>query len=79
MTVKELKELIAEIDDNVEVLIPLHMDITDGLFYSPCFELSGEIEANVDGLEDLDFIREKSFLLVPNGFLKILMKKLTRN
>lgn len=68
MTVGELKELLEGIDDNVEVLIPLDKEVADGFFYSPCFETSGEIEVNVDGLEDLDFITEKSFVLVPCGF-----------
>ena len=58
MTVGELKTLLDGIDDHVEVLIPVNMDEADGLFYSPCFEMSGEIEANVDGLEDLDFITD---------------------
>jgi len=68
MTVGDLKILLEDMDDHVEVLIPVNMDEADGLFYSPCVEMSGEIEANVDGLEDLEFITEKSFLLVPCGF-----------
>ena len=68
MTVGELKILLEGIDDHVEGLIPVNMDEADGFFYSPCFEMSGEIESNVDGLEDLEFITERSFLLVPCGF-----------
>ena len=81
MTVKDLKELLAGMPDEMQVLCPL--DAGDGFtghFFSPCIEESGEAEFGLDDLDDEDVMEqellgkpprtEKSFALVPCGFFQ---------
>ena len=79
MNVKELKELMATLPDEMKVYIPGHpTEGFTGLFCSPCPEASGEQEL---GLEDLDeeelkerellnkeIPMEKAFVLAPCGY-----------
>lgn len=64
MTVKQLKQLLAKADDDLQVLIPMGEDF-DGLFKSPCVEDSGITELGVE--EDSDET-VTHFVLVPCGF-----------
>lgn len=75
MKVWELKELLEEADDQMEVLIPTSM-VFDGVFISPCDGESGV--ADLGFYEDEDDEAEaallnkpttrKDFVLVPHGF-----------
>lgn len=79
MTVKELRELLAEADDNLEVLIPVTGEF-DGRFYSPCSEESGVAGMGTEDLTDEDEAElklldkeppsEPSFILIPCGFFE---------
>ncbi len=62
MTVKELKQLLKDVDDNMLVLIPASTEF-DGHFLSPCPSESGVGEM---GLDEDEF--ETNFLIVPHGF-----------
>lgn len=79
MTAGELKKLIADVPDDMQILVPVNpMDGFDGQFFSPCTEETGEI---LMGMEDIDeeemkerkllgkeIPEQKSFVLVPCGF-----------
>lgn len=79
MTVKDLKDKLSGMPDNMQILVPVNpMDGFDGQFFSPCVEETGEISM---GMEDIDedemkerqllnkpVSEEKSFVLVPCGF-----------
>ena len=81
MTIKDLKEIIADLPDDMDVLVPMNpMDGFDGSFFSPCIE---ETQVITFGLEDIDEDEEKemkllgkqipeeeSFVLVPCGFFE---------
>lgn len=64
MNVKELKELLQDAPDDMQVLIPLHEEFT-GVFYSPCIGESGVMK--MGGEEEGDLDREE-FLLVRHAF-----------
>lgn len=74
MTVGELKELLADVDDDVEVLIPQNAEEGfTGFFFSPCAEDSGLGDGATDDPEDYDPLinpvpYEQSFFLVPCNF-----------
>lgn len=79
MTVKDLKEKLQNLPDEMEVMIPLNAgDGFDGMFFSPCVEESGEGEMGLEDLDEEDIKErellnkppktETSFLLVPCGF-----------
>jgi len=63
MTVKELKELLADMPDDMEVLIPTE-SFFNGLFVSPCMVESGEID--IHGEKE-----QEAFALVPCGFFEL--------
>lgn len=65
MTVKELKDKLEGLDDEIRVVIPQDSQLFDGFFYSPCVEESGKSEMGVN--ENLK-TEETMFLLVPCGF-----------
>lgn len=77
MTVKDLKELLAEADDDMQVLIPLGESF-DGAFLSPCMEESGIADLGIYESEDDEKeaallnkpITEKSFVIVRCGFFQ---------
>lgn len=77
MTVKELKQLLDGVPDEMEVLIPTGEQF-DGVFRYPCVVESGvsemgmydeeeEAEAKLLGKE----VTKESFLLVPCGYFDI--------
>lgn len=81
MTVLELKEMLADLPDEMQVLVPLNAgDGFDGAFFSPCLEESGEGEMGLEDLDEEEIAErkllneppetEKSFLLVPCGFFQ---------
>lgn len=85
MTVKDLKELLENVDDGMQVLTPLNAgEGFDGVFYSPCVEESGESELGIgeeaESLTEEDMAEvqlldktlptEKSFVLIPCGFFE---------
>lgn len=82
MTVKELRELLVGVPDDMEVLIPMDATGFDGMFLRPCTEESGVAELG-DSEEDLDkdeveklihpASTEKSFVIAPCGFFGICM------
>jgi len=65
MTVKQLKEKLHGLDDEMVVVIPTDMEVFDGYFYSPCVEESGPSTMGVN--ENLK-TEEDMFILVPCGF-----------
>ena len=78
MKVKDLKKLVSEADDEMDVLIPVNQEF-DGRFYLPCSFESGVCAiAADDGLTGEDDIENellckepntvKVFMLVPCGF-----------
>jgi len=79
MTVKELKQLLEGVDDNIDVLIPTSEEF-NGIFFSPCLVESGISKMGiVDSIEELSepidevlssLIGEEKdeFILVPCGF-----------
>ena len=78
MKVKDLKELLKEADDEMDVLIPHDMSEFTGAFLHPCVEESGVAELGIEDLDEEDIKEhkllnkklpsEKSFILVPCGF-----------
>lgn len=79
MTVKELKQLLEGLDENMDVVIPLQpMEGFTGAFFSPCMQESGQIEMGIEDLSEEDLAEyqllnkeiphEPSFALVPCGF-----------
>lgn len=66
MKVKDLKQLLADADDDLDVLIPMNGEF-DGMFKHPCVEESGVLELGVD--EDSDKT-EPAFVLVSCGFFE---------
>ncbi len=66
MNIIDLKNLIKDLPDNMQVIIPGEpFEGFTGFFFSPCIEESQPIEMGTD--ED-SFIQEMSFALVPCGF-----------
>ena len=57
MTVKELKEILSEVDDELQVFFPMDEDN----FFSPCHGETGILEE--DGEEPI-------FVLAPHGFFE---------
>lgn len=81
MTVKELKQMLEGLDENLEVVIPLEpMEGFTGAFFSPCNAESGMIELGTEDLSEEDLAeyellnkpipQEPSFVLVPCGFFE---------
>jgi len=81
MTVKDLKELLNGVDENMDVIVPLNAgDGFDGVFFSPCTEESGEGEMGLEDLDEEEIAERKllnrppetakSFILVPCGFFE---------
>lgn len=80
MTIKKLKELIADLPDDMKVLVPAQpTEGFTGHFFSPCeqdsgvIEMGGEAELTNEEAEAwenkaLEIPMEKSFVLVPCGF-----------
>lgn len=79
MTVKELKQILNEVPDDMQVLVPLNAaEGFTGEFFSPCIEESGEIGMGTEDLSEEEIKErellnkppaiEKSFTLVPCGF-----------
>lgn len=64
MKVRDLKQLLAKADDDMDVLIPLTNEF-DGFFRHPCMEESGVTTLGVN--ENLG-TEADSFLIVPCGF-----------
>lgn len=77
MTVKDLRELLNDAPDEMQVLIPVN-PVFDGMFISPCIEESGvsdlglyEDENDEKQAELLNKpVTEKSFVLVGCGFFE---------
>ena len=81
MKVKELKQLLEGVDDEMDVLIPSSNEF-DGLFFSPCLLDSGVSQMGIaDSIEELsepiDELlssligkEQEEFLLVPCGFFE---------
>ena len=67
MTVKELKELLKDAPDDMQVLIPFDSTQFDGRFLSPCVAETGIGELGIE--EDSDKT-ESSFVIVPHGFFE---------
>jgi len=81
MTVKELKEKLANAPEDMQVLIPLNAATGfDGMFFSPC---NGDSGVGALGTEDLSeeevkeyqllnkpLPQQDSFILVPCGFFE---------
>jgi hypothetical protein len=81
MTVKDLREMLADVPDETQVVVPLNAGVGfDGMFFSPCLEESGECELGTEDLDeeeikeyellDKPLPQEKSFTLVPCGFFQ---------
>lgn len=81
MQVKDLKQLLENIPDDMQVLIPMNAgEGFDGFFLSPCIEESGEAglgteDIDEDELKEMELLNkpipeEKSFVLVPCGFFQ---------
>ena len=66
MTVKDLKQMLNEVNENMQVLIPVSGEF-DGFFVSPCESESGAVDMSLD--ENL-LVKETSFVLVPCGFFE---------
>ena len=77
MNAGKLKELLKDVPDDMQVLIPLSNEFT-GEFYSPCSEDSGSLEMGLIPDEEDEKeaellgkkITDKSFVLVPCGFFE---------
>lgn len=78
MKVKDLKKLLENADDNLQVLIPVSHEF-DGAFYSPCSEESGITQLSTDAdlteedIKEMELLNkpipeEPAFLLIPCGF-----------
>lgn len=69
MTVKELKEMLSDLPDDMDVLIPMEpMEGFTGVWFSPCIEESSVVEMALDEYGDET---EDSLALVPCGFFDI--------
>ena len=66
MTVKELKGILKDAPDEMQVLIPVSGEF-DGFFKSPCNEETGISELGID--EDSDETAP-AFVIVPCGFFE---------
>jgi hypothetical protein len=78
MTIKQLRNLLEGLDENMMVLIPASHEF-DGVFYSPCPEDSGVSQIGTDATLDEEDIKEmellskpipseECFMLIPCGF-----------
>jgi hypothetical protein len=67
MTVKELKELLKDAPDEMQVLIPVDAGLFDGRFLSPCV---GETGVGSLGIDEESDETEDSFVIVPHGFFE---------
>lgn len=81
MNVRDLKEMLASLPDEMTVLVPLNAgDGFDGNFFSPCLEESGDAELGLEDLDEEEIAErkllnkppdtERSFMLVPCGFFQ---------
>lgn len=81
MNVKDLKEMLATLPDEMQVLIPLNAGAGfTGEFFSPCLEESGDADLGTEDISEEDakeydllnkpLPSEKSFILVPCGFFQ---------
>lgn len=81
MTVKDLKQLLCGLPNDMQVVIPLNAgEGFDGMFFSPCNEESGEMELGTEDLSEEEIAErmllnnppktEKSLALVPCGFFQ---------
>jgi len=82
MTIKKLKELIADLPDDMRVLVPAEpKEGFTGVWFSPCEEDSSVItmhgdenttEDEVEAFENkaIDLESEDAFALIPCGFLE---------
>lgn len=81
MTVLELKEMLAALPDEMQVLVPLNAGAGfTGEFFSPCLEESGDADMGTEYVSEEDakeydlldkpLPSEKSFILVPCGFFQ---------
>ncbi len=68
MNVGQLKILLEDVDDDVEILIPFDASMFNGLFYSPCIDESGEGDSVTSDFNETFMASERSFLLLPHGF-----------
>jgi hypothetical protein len=69
MTVKDLKELLETLPDDMQVLVPIHpMESFTGEWFSPCIEESQVTEM---GLDEEGDETEKSFTIVPCGYYNV--------
>lgn len=79
MTVGKLKQLLKDVPDNMQVLIPAEpTEGFTGAFFSPCEEDSTVIEMGLEDLSEEEIQErellnkevpvEKSFVLVPCGY-----------
>lgn len=67
MKVKDLKKLLKDASDEMDVLIPLDPTQFDGMFLRPCVEASGVSGLGVEEHSDETI---DSFILVPCGFFE---------
>lgn len=79
MTVKQLKEKLASLSDDMQVIIPVEpSEGFTGIFFSPCVKESDVIIIPLEDLDEDDLEQytllnkeieqEESFCLVPCGF-----------
>lgn len=66
MTVKDLKEILKDAPDDLQVLIPMSGEF-DGYFKSPCSEETGISEL---GIDENSNETEPAFIIVPCGFFE---------
>lgn len=77
MTIADLKSMIEDLPDDMEVIIPLNAGNFDELFYTPCMEESGEAEMGLQYFDGEDYDptmpneHERSFVLAPCGFFSL--------
>ncbi len=81
MTVADLKEMLNELPDDMDVLIPMNAgEGFTGAWFTPCIEESGGVELGIEDLTDEE-IKERKLLnkpievdnalcLVPCGFFE---------
>ncbi len=78
MNIKQLKQLLEGLDDDMVVLIPTSHEF-DGIFYTPCSQDSGvsqmgtAINLEEEDIKEMELLNkeipsEDTFLLIPCGF-----------
>jgi hypothetical protein len=81
MTVKKLRELLTDLPDDMQILIPAEPTVGfTGAFFSPCSEDSGVTELGTTDLseeemQEMELLgqeipHDKAFVFVPCGFLQ---------